>query len=231
MIQLMPNPSLPSNGLPMAFISSSGLLLAFALYGALARAAPAGSSVAVAPATTQTAPYASDDPNAVICIPNDPNIQPEPIRGKLKASILGPQNVEIDRQNPDLLAPPTTDHGTVANAKWPFSLSHNRLQAGGWARQQNVDVLPVATETAGVNMRLDVGAIRELHWHETSEWAYVLKGHVQITAVNTDGQNHIAVVKSGDLWYFPPGIPHSLQAQSSCYGWSYASFTLYRRQM
>lgn len=23
------------------------------------------------------------------------------------------------------------------NAKWPFSLSHNRLQTGGWARQQN----------------------------------------------------------------------------------------------
>lgn len=24
-----------------------------------------------------------------------------------------------------------------SNAKWPFSLSHNQLQAGGWARQQN----------------------------------------------------------------------------------------------
>ena len=23
------------------------------------------------------------------------------------------------------------------NAKWPMSLSHNRLQTGGWARQQN----------------------------------------------------------------------------------------------
>ena len=23
------------------------------------------------------------------------------------------------------------------NAKWPFGLSHNRLQTGGWARQQN----------------------------------------------------------------------------------------------
>jgi len=49
------------------------------------------------------------------------------------------------------------------NAKWPFSLSHNRLQTGGWARQQNgmlclwglidevshlaslVNVMPVAT--------------------------------------------------------------------------------------
>lgn len=31
--------------------------------------------------------------------------------------------------------------------------------AGGWARQQNVNVLPVATEMAGVNMRLEEGAL------------------------------------------------------------------------
>lgn len=24
-----------------------------------------------------------------------------------------------------------------SNFKWPFSMSHNRLQTGGWARQQN----------------------------------------------------------------------------------------------
>ena len=62
----------------------------------------------------------------------------------------------IDRQSPDMLAPPSTDHGTVPNAAWPFALSHNRLQTGGWARQQNVKVLPVATEMAAVNMRLEV---------------------------------------------------------------------------
>ena len=35
------------------------------------------------------------------------------IRDTLGASILGPQNIPIDQQNPDLLAPPTTDAGTV----------------------------------------------------------------------------------------------------------------------
>lgn len=43
----------------------------------------------------------------------------------------------FDRLSPDFLAPPSTDAGSVENAKWPFSLSHNRLQTGGWARQQN----------------------------------------------------------------------------------------------
>jgi hypothetical protein len=43
------------------------------------------------------------------------------------------------------------------------------------AKRNLVNVLPVATEMAGVNMRLEPGAVRELHWHKTSEWAYVLK--------------------------------------------------------
>ena len=41
-----------------------------------------------------------------------------------------------------------------------MSLGHNRLQTGGWARQQNVNILPIATNMAGVNMRLEAGAIR-----------------------------------------------------------------------
>ncbi|KAI0340405.1 oxalate decarboxylase [Trametopsis cervina] len=164
-----------------------------------------------APPATETVPYASDDPNYVLWNSSDTK-DPEPIRDSLGATILGPQNVNMDKQNPDLLAPPTTDSGTVGNAKWPFSLSHNRLQTGGWARQQNIGVLPMATEMAGVNMRLEVGAVRELHWHKTAEWAYVVKGSVQVTAVNNLGQNFVGTVNPGDLWYFPAGIPHSLQA-------------------
>lgn len=33
--------------------------------------------------------------------------------------------------------PPCLTDPYRGNAKWPFSLSHNRLQTGGWARQQN----------------------------------------------------------------------------------------------
>lgn len=120
--------------------------------------------------------------------------------------------MQIDRQNPDFLAPPTTDNGDVSNAKWPFGLSHNRIQTGGWARQQNIENMPIATQMAGVNMRLEPGAVRELHWHKTSEWSYVIKGSTQVTAVDQDGKNYLATVNAGDLWYFPPGIPHSLQA-------------------
>ena len=60
-------------------------------------------------------------------------------------------------------------------------------------------------------MRLDEGVIRELHWHIQAEWAYVLEGKVRITALDTEGGNFVDDLEKGDLWYFPPGHPHSLQ--------------------
>ena len=60
-------------------------------------------------------------------------------------------------------------------------------------------------------MRLDSGAIRELHWHKEAEWAYVLAGEVRITGIDYEGGNFIDDLKKGDLWYFPSGVPHSLQ--------------------
>lgn len=60
-------------------------------------------------------------------------------------------------------------------------------------------------------MRLDSGVIRELHWHKEAEWAYVLDGEVRVTALDYEGGNFIGDLKKGDLWYFPSGVPHSLQ--------------------
>ncbi|THH00073.1 hypothetical protein EW026_g2385 [Hermanssonia centrifuga] len=169
------------------------------------------SSAASAASASPTVAFASDNSNPLLWTA-DSDIIPEAIRGTLGATVIGPQNVAVDLQNADFLAPPSTDAGTVGNAKWPFSMSHNRLQTGGWARQQNNAVMPMATEMAGVNMRLEAGAIRELHWHTTAEWAMVLKGSVQISVVNSDGENYLATVNTSDLWYFPAGTPHSIQA-------------------
>ncbi|KAK0475425.1 oxalate decarboxylase [Armillaria novae-zelandiae] len=167
------------------------------------------SSTASASDATPTVGYISTDPNGVLWNEGSDPSKVTAYRGKVGASIMGPDNVPMDLQNPDLFAPPTTDSGSIPNAKWPFALSHNRLQTGGWARQENIGVMPIATPSTCDSKP---GAIRELHWHKTAEWAYVLKGSTQITAVDTEGRNYIATVGPGDLWYFPPGIPHSLQA-------------------
>ncbi|MDX8288756.1 oxalate decarboxylase family bicupin [Metabacillus indicus] len=123
----------------------------------------------------------------------------------------GPRNVMRDLENPDLLVPPATDAGTIPNLKFSFSDTHMQLNHGGWSREISVRQLPIATTLAGVNMALTPGGIRELHWHQQAEWAMMLVGRARITAVDQNGKNFIADVGEGDLWYFPPGIPHSIQ--------------------
>jgi oxalate decarboxylase len=142
---------------------------------------------------------------------------PEPIVGERGASILGPRNIPVEIENPSLLTPPLTDSGTVPNLKFPFAAARNRVLSGGWAREVTTRELPVAKDIAGVNMRLKPGGIRELHWHKEAEWAYMIAGSARITAVDADGRNFIDDVGVGDLWYFPAGIPHSIQGlQDGC---------------
>jgi oxalate decarboxylase family bicupin protein len=88
------------------------------------------------------------------------------------------------------------------------------LQEGGWTRQTTVRELPTSSELASVNMRLGEGVIRELHWHKEAEWAYVLDGSVRVTALDYEGGNFMEDLEKGDLWYFPSGVPHSLQGLS-----------------
>jgi len=63
-----------------------------------------------------------------------------------------------------------------------------------------------------VSMRLQPGAIRELHWHAlAAEWAYVLEGRCRTTVISPNGQAEISEFEPGDTWYFPRGHGHALQ--------------------
>lgn len=136
----------------------------------------------------------------------------EPIRGNLGGTILGPTNPAREQQSRDRVRPPTTDRGTLPNLRWSFADSYNRISDGGWARQTTVRELPASPEIAGVNMRLNAGAIREMHWHKEGEWAYMLKGQARITVVDQNLRTFQDDVGEGEGWYFPAGIPHSIQS-------------------
>jgi oxalate decarboxylase len=136
---------------------------------------------------------------------------PQPRRPAHGGTDPGPRNLERDRQNPDILVPPSTDHGTLPNLRFSFSDAHMRLESGGWTRQVTTRELGISKDIAGVNMRLNAGGVRELHWHKAAEWAYMLYGTARITAVDAKGRNFVDDVGVGDLWYFPAGIPHSIQ--------------------
>jgi len=124
----------------------------------------------------------------------------------------GPANPALDGQNPDSMWPVSTDSKSlVQNFKYPFSFANKRTYEGGWSREVTVRELPVSKTLAGVNMRLTAGGVRELHWHTSAEWAIMLYGTARITAIDADGKSFVADVKKNDLWFFPPGLPHSIQ--------------------
>src|ERR1700747_1026380 len=124
----------------------------------------------------------------------------------------GPANGGLDGQDPDSIWPPATDSKSlVQNFKYPFSFANKRTYEGGWSREVTVRELPVSKALAGVNMRLTAGGFRELHWHTAGEWAIMLYGNARITAIDLDGKSFVADVGKDDLWFFPSGVPHSIQ--------------------
>jgi len=137
--------------------------------------------------------------------------QQTPASDDRTSSNPGPANPPLASQNQDSFMPPLTDHGDTPAFKYSFSVSHNRTYRGGWARQVTVRDFPISRDLAGVNMRLTPGGIRELHWHVPAEWAYMIYGQARITAVDSEGRSFVEDVQRGDLWYFPSGIPHSIQ--------------------
>ena len=123
----------------------------------------------------------------------------------------GPENIPVRKANPNTFLPPPTDHGEVQTFWSSFSAAHRRIQEGGWSRQVTVEDFPISKDIAGVNMRLTAGGIRELHWHNAAEWALMLNGSARITAIDIEGKGFVKDVGVNDLWFFPTGVPHSIQ--------------------
>lgn len=126
-------------------------------------------------------------------------------------TIPGPNDPALSKTMPSFLNPPATDVGTMPNFWASFNLAPRRIQDGGWGRQVTQSDFAISTEISGVNMRLSAGGIRELHWHQQAEWAIMTYGHCRITVLDAQGRPYVEDVKAGDLWYFPAGLPHSLQ--------------------
>ncbi|HXX56321.1 MAG TPA: cupin domain-containing protein [Candidatus Nitrosotalea sp.] len=120
-------------------------------------------------------------------------------------------NPALNAANPDSLNPPPSDAGGLPPFKYPSALGEKIVANGGWVREVTVRELAIAKTISSAQIRLNAGAIRELHWHSVSEWAFVLDGNCRITCIDSDGKSFVTDVSAGDLWYFPSGTPHSLQ--------------------
>ena len=116
---------------------------------------------------------------------------------------------------PDSTWPPSTpdSKSLVPTFKYPFSFANKRTYRRRMVTRRGDCPGTSRLEDPGrrKRMRLTAGGVRELHWHTADEWAFVLYGNARITCVDKDGKSFVADVKKDDLWYFPGGIPHSIQ--------------------
>lgn len=93
-----------------------------------------------------------------------------------------------------------------------FGLDRGPVKAttGGWARDVTARSLPLATQIAGAHLYMNAGGSREMHWHTSAEWAFILAGECQVAVLDPDGELDVANYGPGDLWFFPKGHAHGI---------------------
>lgn len=96
--------------------------------------------------------------------------------------------------------------------KFALEKSKGKVIGDSFGKEATVTQLPISKGLAGVSMKLEPGAMRELHWHATAaEWAFVLEGRVRTTVIDPHGRSETNDFEPGDVWYFPRGHGHMLQ--------------------
>ncbi len=107
--------------------------------------------------------------------------------------------------------------------KFELEKSEGKVIGKSFGKEATVEQLPISKGIAGVSMKLEPGAMRELHWHATAaEWALVLKGNVRTTVIQPNGDSETNDFEPGDVWFFPRGHGHMLE----CLGDEPAHFIL-----
>jgi oxalate decarboxylase len=96
--------------------------------------------------------------------------------------------------------------------KFALEKSEGKVIGNSFGKEATVEQLPISKGIAGVSMKLEPGAMRELHWHATAaEWAFVLEGRVRTTVIDPQGFAETNDFDPGDVWYFPRGHGHMLE--------------------
>ena len=107
---------------------------------------------------------------------------------------------------------PTLAGKDLPTFKFALEKSDGKVIGNSYGKEATVEQLPISKGIAGVSMRLEPGAMRELHWHATAaEWAFVLEGRVRTTVIDPSGLAETNDFDPGDVWYFPRGHGHMLQ--------------------
>lgn len=107
---------------------------------------------------------------------------------------------------------PVTSGEELPTFKFEMEKQEGKVIGKSVGKEATVKQLPISKGLAGVSMRLEPGAMRELHWHATAaEWALVLEGRVRTTVISPNGAGETNDFEPGDVWFFPRGHGHMLE--------------------
>jgi oxalate decarboxylase len=105
-----------------------------------------------------------------------------------------------------VLAPPLTHKYSLAAQK-PL-----KRYKDGSVRMASSKEFPISTTMTGALLKLDRGALRELHWHPNAdEWQYILSGKIRLTVFASHGLAKTVEVAAGDVGFAPMGYGHSIE--------------------
>jgi oxalate decarboxylase len=108
---------------------------------------------------------------------------------------------------------PILSQKTLPSFKFELEKTTGKQENESFGKEANAANFPISEDLAGVSMKLAPGIMRELHWHaDAAEWAYVISGRMRTTLVNPAGHSETCDFGPGDIWYFPRGHGHQLQA-------------------
>jgi len=73
-------------------------------------------------------------------------------------------------------------------------------------------VFPLANNFAAALVTIHPGAMREIHWHPTSdEWNFFISGQARITVYAAEGNSRTFDYQTGDVGYIPHGMSHYIE--------------------
>src|SRR3981189_1007439 len=101
------------------------------------------------------------------------------------ATLSGPQPaVAGDPSFMNNVPDPDLSGNDLPTFKFALEKSEGKVIGNSYGKEATVTQLPISKGIAGVSMRIEPGAMRELHWHATAaERAFVLQRRVRPTVL------------------------------------------------
>src|SRR5206468_12690078 len=90
--------------------------------------------------------------------------------------------------------------------KFELEKSKGKVIGNSFGKEATVEQLPISKGIAGVSMKIEPGAMRELHWHASAAGsAFVLEGRVRTTVIDPQGLAEPNELDCADVRHFPRG--------------------------